>query len=65
MIELKKGARVKKSGVKETSIPAYRDMRGTVVGISYRGVEVQWDYDDLGDTTIERTQNIEVTYDSV
>jgi hypothetical protein len=48
MTTLKEGDRVKYSDVKETSIPAYRDARGTIVEVSpyYGGsVRVHWDSD--------------------
>jgi hypothetical protein len=41
-----RGDRVKHADAdRETNIPAYRNMRGTVVGFRYGCVLVQWDCD--------------------
>jgi len=48
---MKIGTRVKKADANDDSIPAYRDLRGTVVGkTDLRGgfVLVQWDCDPPG-----------------
>lgn len=49
--KLKVGDRVMRADVEETSIPAYRDMRGTVVGFDWTYILVQWDLDDEGVTS--------------
>lgn len=45
MARLRTGARVRHADASERSIPAYRDMRGTVVGFDWTYVLVQWDCD--------------------
>jgi hypothetical protein len=45
MAKMKVGDRVKRSDATEDSIPAYRDMRGTVTGFSHQLVLVVWDCD--------------------
>jgi hypothetical protein len=52
--EYKTGDRVMKSDADAKSIPAYQDMRGTVVGFDGAGILVQWDMDKANDPSHQR-----------
>lgn len=46
-MDFKVGDRVKRSDANEDSIPAYRNMRGTVLGLVGSRVRVRWDCDGM------------------
>ena len=47
----KVGDRVMKSDADAKPLPAYQDMRGTVVGFDWTRILVQWDMDPANDPT--------------
>ena len=53
MTEFKVGDRVMKSDADAKSIPAYQDMRGSIVSLDHGQILVQWDMDKPNDPTIQ------------